>query len=247
MNKPEILIIDDEVAFAESLSIALKDDFNVLTALNGTDGLSVVKGQNLSLILLDLHMPGMTGVEVLKNIREINPDLPVIIITGKGSYEWAKRCADLNVQGFMEKPVDVEELVKKINEWVKRDNDEYMNVLHIIRGNTYNKVKVSSLSPTVQRILSYIHRNYQKDFSRDGITAELGLSPDYISRQFRKECCCTLKDFVNSFRIYKSIEYLTKSDKKIKDIATEVGISDLNYFCRLFKKHTGYTPESFRK
>lgn len=247
MENSTILIIDDEVSFIESLSILLKDDFNVLTALNGTDGLSVVKDQKLSLVLLDLHMPGMSGVEVLKKIRDINPDLPVIVITGKGCYEWAKICANLNVQGFMEKPVDIEELVKKINEWVKRDNDEYMNVLHIIRGNSYNKVKVSSLSPTVQRILSYIHRNYQKDFSRDEIAAELGLSPDYISRQFRKECCCTLNDFVNSFRVYKSIEYLTKSDKKIKDIATAVGITDLNYFCRLFKKHTGFTPENFRK
>ena len=246
MNKPLVFIIDDDIAFLDSISLALEDKFNILTSSDGQD-LSIINTKELTAVLLDLKMPKTSGIELLERIREINRSIPVIVITGEGCYDWARRCADLNVQGFMEKPVDIEELVKKINEWVKRDEDEYMNVLHIIRGNNYNKVKVSSLSPTVQRILNYIHRNYQNDFSRDGIATELGLSPDYISRQFRKECCCTLKEFVNSFRIYKSIEHLTQSDKKIKDIAQAVGITDLNYFCRLFKKHTGFTPESFRK
>ena len=241
--KPAILIIDDDRVFTESLSAVLSDDFKVITASAGEDGLFVVKTHEISLILLDLKMPGINGLQVLERVKAVKPDLPIFIITGNGCYESAKRCADLNVQGFIEKPVDVEALLKRIKSVLNISDAVNINILRAICGKQSN----AEISGITQKIIQYIHINYHRDFSREEMADDLGLSPDYISRQFRKSCECTLMDFINSYRIYKSVELLTRSDKKIGEVALAVGIPDLNYFCRLFKKHTGYTPESFRK
>ena len=115
MNKHSILIVDDEPGLLESLSILLEEDFNILTASNGKEGLSVFKANpSISLILLDLDMPAMNGVEALERIRDVDSKVKVLIMTGKSCHDYAYSCANLNVQGYMKKPVDPEELINSI-------------------------------------------------------------------------------------------------------------------------------------
>lgn len=115
MEKPSILIVDDEPQILESLYLMLWEDFNVYKASNGWDTLNLIKFINpLSLILIDLHMPGMTGIDLLQKIRDMDKNFPVMVLTGRSSHEWAKICADLNVQDYLEKLVDTEELISKI-------------------------------------------------------------------------------------------------------------------------------------
>ncbi len=121
MDKPAVLIIDDEPAYLESISLALEGHFHVRTALGGLDALKIMNdASRLSLILLDLHMPEMTGVELLETVRRTNNSVPILVVTGKSSHEWARRCAELGVQGYLDKLIDIEELIGKMEKLLIR-------------------------------------------------------------------------------------------------------------------------------
>ncbi len=121
MDKPAVLIIDDEPAYLESISLSLEGYFLVRTAKSGLDALKIMNDANrLSLILLDLDMPEMTGVELLETVRSKNINIPILIVTGKGRHEWARRCAELGVQGYLDKLIDIEELIGKMEQLLIR-------------------------------------------------------------------------------------------------------------------------------
>lgn len=243
MAKPSLLIVDDEPHLLKSLSAVLEEEFHVMTASNGQEGLSIIKAYRLSLILLDLQMPGMTGVEMLEKVRNTNNKTPILIITGNSCHEWAEKCADMNVQGYINKPIDIERLKVRIKKVLGMEDFE---VLRELWGDDY-ETKITAVSATIRKALHFMGQNYQQDLTRDKVAGYLNISLDYLSRQFHKECELHLMEYLNLVRMYKSQELLRDNSRKIKDIAVSVGITDDKYFCRLFKKHTSLTPKEFRK
>jgi DNA-binding NtrC family response regulator len=111
-----VLIVDDEEEFAQSLSERLTiRDFDVTTSLSGEDALKKLKGYNFDLVILDVAMPGMDGVEVLREIKRIKPLTEVIMLTGHATVEAAIEGMKLGALDFLMKPCETEELVAKIN------------------------------------------------------------------------------------------------------------------------------------
>lgn len=243
MKKPIILIVDDEPAFLDSLSTILTHEFDVRTALNCLEALKIMDSVDISLVLIDLQMPGMGGVECIQKLRFFNNKTPVLVLTGNSSHEIAKECANLDIQGYLEKPLHVDTLINRIRKVVGRvDRD----ILQSVLGSDYS-VKINSLSPTIRRVLEHVSQNYEREFNREEIATLFNITPSHLSRQFSKECGIHLNDYINIYRVHRCKHLLKVTDSKIGDIASRVGISDVNYFCRLFKKHTGLTPQEFRK
>ena len=117
MIKPTILIIDDEPHLLRSLSLILENDYHILTANDGREGSMLFKSNpSVSLILLDLIMPVMNGAETLAVIREASRDVKVIIMTGDANHAYARECADLNIQGCVEKPFDIPKLLMQLKQ-----------------------------------------------------------------------------------------------------------------------------------
>lgn len=244
INKPSLLIIDTDIRFSISVSLKLESEMNVLTVMNGKDGLAAMNTQSFSVIVLDLNLHDMSGLEVLVKIREKSRDVHVLIVTSKSCHEWAVRCADLSVQGYLEKPIDYRDLTERIKKMIGNDHVRFLQSLW---NHEYETI-TGSISYTVRKVIDYIHQHYQRDFSRDEVAVHVNLSSDYLSRLFHKECGIRLKDYITQFRIFKSKELLAKyPHMKVKNIAALVGISDSTYFCRFFKKHTGLTCRSFKK
>lgn len=148
-------------------------------------------------------MPEMNGLEFLQCIRKVNEDIPVLIMTGHSSHEWAKKCADLNVQGYFEKPYDIDALTSRVRKLLGID---VFKVLRKIWKDNYD-TKMAAVSHTVKRALNHLQKNFQKEFNRDDLAAQLRICPDYLSRQFYKECSVHIIDYVNMLRIDKSKEY----------------------------------------
>jgi len=114
--KIRVLIVDDEEEFVQSLSERLTiRDFDVTTSLSGEDALKKLKGYNFDLVILDVAMPGMDGVEVLREIKRIKPLTEVIMLTGHATVEAAIEGMKLGALDFFMKPCEIEELVAKIN------------------------------------------------------------------------------------------------------------------------------------
>ncbi len=124
ISKP-ILIVDDEKNIRLTLSQALETlGTEIDTAANGEEALAKLKGKEFGLILLDIRMPGMDGMEVLRRVREIRPDIRVIMITAYGTIESAVEAMKLGAVDFLQKPFDpeqVRELVSRVMDREKLD------------------------------------------------------------------------------------------------------------------------------
>jgi putative nucleotidyltransferase with HDIG domain len=119
-NAPKILIVDDEIGPRESLRMILKPHFNIFTAETGYAAVQMVSQTDLDVITLDLKMPGMTGIDTLKEIRGVNPDVMVIIITGYGTLQSAIEGIRHGVFDYISKPFSVPEIMQIIDKAVNR-------------------------------------------------------------------------------------------------------------------------------
>ncbi len=113
---PSILIVDDEPSILQSLSGLLSDEgFEVLTAANGYEALKIVDTEFPDLVLLDIWMPGIDGIETLKEIKKNNPYIQVIIISGHGTIETAVKATKLGAFDLIEKPLSIDKIIVAIN------------------------------------------------------------------------------------------------------------------------------------
>ena len=115
MNDCRVLLVDDEVDFVEVLAERLgARGLAVKTATSGDEALNAASDRSFDAIVLDMAMPGMDGLETLEKLLEINPDLQVILLTGRATLEQAAMAIRIGALDLMEKPADLDTLVEKI-------------------------------------------------------------------------------------------------------------------------------------
>ncbi|MCF8050138.1 MAG: response regulator [Desulfobacterales bacterium] len=118
MKAPFVMIVDDEVPFVETISKRLvKRNVKLLKAFTGEECLEALQAhQNLDVVVLDVKMPGMDGIEALKAIKDKYPMVEVVMLTGHGTIETAIQGMKLGAHDYMMKPCDIDDLVAKIVE-----------------------------------------------------------------------------------------------------------------------------------
>ena len=116
MGKKKILVVDDEIDFIEVIKLRLEsNNYDVATASNGEEALKIIKDEKPDAVLLDILMPGIDGLEVLRRIRKIDENLPVYIITAFSTEERFKMANKFGASGFIVKTDDLNKQIKSIN------------------------------------------------------------------------------------------------------------------------------------
>lgn len=118
MNK--VLVVDDEKSTRESLKMIFKDSYEVVTVESGHKAISVVSREDPQVVILDIFMPGIDGLETLKRLREIDPDIPIIMITATQMVNTAVKAMKLGAFDYVVKPFDVEEIVLIVNKAIEK-------------------------------------------------------------------------------------------------------------------------------
>jgi DNA-binding NtrC family response regulator len=119
-----LLIVDDEEGFVNVLSNRLeKRNFQVTKAYTGTQGIQALRKRDFDVAVLDFKMEDMSGIEVLKIFKKMDPDMAVIMLTGHGSAEAAKEGLELGAFDYLSKPYELEDLIKKLRAAVQRGGD----------------------------------------------------------------------------------------------------------------------------
>ena len=112
MKQYDLLIVDDERRFADMLAKRLNlRGCNCEVCYNGREALNVLKRKNFSLVILDLHLPDLYGIEVLRRIKKVSAEIPVIILTGHGTEKDRQECMKIGAFDFMQKPLVIENLM----------------------------------------------------------------------------------------------------------------------------------------
>jgi putative nucleotidyltransferase with HDIG domain len=122
--KERILIIDDEMAPRESLRMVLKDRYDISTAPDAQEGLTILNQNNIDLVVLDIMMPGINGIDALQRIKNTNPDIEVILLTAYASLGTARSAIRFGAFDYLTKPFDKDDVIKVIEKGLekKRNN-----------------------------------------------------------------------------------------------------------------------------
>jgi two-component system response regulator YesN len=128
------------------------------------------------------------------------------------------------------------------------------SIIDMMKWQTYliNKTidygkEVQKSQSMIEKIKQFIHTNYSNNITRTEVAAYVYLTPEYLAKLFKKETGINIKDYINQYRLEEAKMMLAQSDKKISDIAIEVGFDNFSYFTTLFKKNTGMAPNDYRK
>ncbi|MBU4176516.1 MAG: sigma-54-dependent transcriptional regulator [Desulfurivibrionaceae bacterium] len=152
-----ILIIDDEASIRESLSGILADEgFLALSAEDGQQGLSLLEDERVDLVLLDIWMPGLDGLEVLKRIKETQAELPVIMISGHGTIETAVQATKMGAYDFIEKPPSYDKIILSINNALDLARLKKENL--ILRQQTQRATQLTGNSPAMVALRQLVER-----------------------------------------------------------------------------------------
>ena len=108
----KVLIIDDEEGVRESLTLILSDYYSLIVTEDAEQGIDCIREDpNIGLVLLDIKMPGHNGLEILEKIKSLNPEVPIVIVTGYKSVETATEAVRLGASGYIVKPFKAEEIL----------------------------------------------------------------------------------------------------------------------------------------
>lgn len=117
MTGPKVLLVDDEEDFVEALAERMQSrGYAVETAADGEQAIAKAAAQAFDVIFLDLAMPGLDGIETLKRLKQIDPELQVILLTGRATVRKGIEAMKLGALDLLEKPADIKQLVAKIEE-----------------------------------------------------------------------------------------------------------------------------------
>ncbi len=141
MEAPFIMLVDDEVTFVEITAKRLtKRNIETLAAFSAEEGIEKLKNNNnLDVIVLDIKMPGMDGIEALKELKKLSPLMEVIMLTGNATIELAIDAMKLGAYDFLMKPLDIEELVSKVEAAAKKKREHEKKIQDAMKQKTLSK------------------------------------------------------------------------------------------------------------
>lgn len=194
MSKENILIIDDEASIRSSLKGILEDEgFQVTTAETGEEGVEAIRNQNVDLVLLDIWLPKMSGVDVLKKIKTMEESPQVVMISGHGTIETAVRATKLGAHDFLEKPLSLEKVVLTVRNALKQKKLEEENIR--LRERLKTKYYLIGHSPAIQRLKEEIKLAALSN-GRVLLTGENGTGKELVARLIHQQSGRRDKRFV---------------------------------------------------
>jgi len=192
--KYTVLIVDDEDNIRLSLKGSLEDEgFYVMQASSGEDALKIIDKQDVDIVLLDIWMPGIDGIQTLQEIKKINPDLPVIIMTGHGSIDAAIKTTRLGALDFLEKPLDLNRIIITINNALHMKELSAENAL--LKKKTEKDDEMIGTSPAILKLKEEIDRAAPSD-SWVLILGENGTGKELVARSLHKQSRRSNQPFV---------------------------------------------------
>lgn len=274
----KLMIVDDEYNIRDGLvNVIPWKNYGVEVvgeASNGVEALDKFKKLLPDIVITDIHMDEMNGLEFAEKARQEKPDVKMIILSGYDQFEYAKKAIEIKVFSYILKPVLPEELVEIVQKLIfemeedrriklKLDSLEEELKSRLIPADSEfiksideksddrldiageNREHVKSV---IKKAQDYILNNFSKpDISLILIAEYVYLNPAYFSKLYKKATGESYVDYITRLRIKEAKRYLKESNLRIGDVGAKVGYPNTQYFCTLFKRIVGLSPAEYRE
>jgi YesN/AraC family two-component response regulator len=226
--EPLILVADDEPEVLVLIRDALaREPWDIDFARDGREALQKLTSKTYDLAVLDLKMPHLDGMEVLKSLRDRGISTDVLILTGHGTISIAVLAMKLGARDFITKPFQVDEFKQVIQ-----------NLLERRRG---------SAQTLPERLDAYLQRNaFNPDLHLEDLCKHFGISSRYISRLFRDNYGVSFRKRLAFFRVERAKELLRSTDDPLYRIADRCGFNDYRQLTKTFQRVEQISPKEYR-
>ncbi|NOU97035.1 response regulator [Paenibacillus sp. LMG 31456] len=248
------IVIDDEAWIREGLAEHL--DWQQLGIElcgafgDGSQALAYVLQTEVHLILSDIRMPNMTGLELIATLREHAAQKPelnrikVVFLSGYGEFSYAQEALRYGAVDYLLKPAETEEIERALFRakalWLKDSAKPKPARKH--DGET----EVEPVSYIIKKALNIINRRYMEELQLAQVAEEVFVTPNYLSRLFKQKTGQSFSEYISNLRLEKSKELLITTSMKVYQIGETVCYPNPRYFNEWFQKSTGYTPSEYR-
>ena len=257
-TSPTLVLIEDNSDLRRLLTMQLSQSYRVIPAEDGVDGLEKILSSHPDLIITDLMMPRMDGVELLRRVRKdfTVSHVPVIILTAKNGDEEKTRAIANGANAFITKPFSQEMLMARIHQLLQEQSvfqrkmilqQNHQATESDSAADEYEKHLARKDMEFITRIRSFIEENIQnEDFNIDTIAGEIGLSRSAFFKKLKSLTGYAPIDLVREIRLDKAEKLIATTSDSVSEIAYKVGFKEASYFGKCFKKKFGMTPLEYR-
>lgn len=253
-NTKTILIVDDEPRTRQGLKKTLdtwaNGQYQIMIASNGEEAIELMKQHKVHILITDIHMPEITGLQLLKIAKDQNIFPVIIVISAYSEFEYAQEALRLGVINYLLKPISKKALIEAVEEAVQTvEKKERAGLIEkvvdtkLVDANTQNP---SNREP-IREAIDYINNHLKNELSQKEVADHVHLNPSYLSVLFKEHVKLTFSEYVTRRRVQRAKELLVSTNLPINDIAEESGYKTAKYFIKIFRELEGVTPSAYRK
>ncbi|MGX7149056.1 helix-turn-helix domain-containing protein [Enterococcus ureasiticus] len=236
-----IMIVEEDELERQFIKDIIKENYqrenlNVVEVQNGIDALSKARVFQPELVVMDIEVAGVNGLELQKEMLQIKPTIYTIWTSIYSNFDLLSQGLTYNIRGYLLKPYSKTQMMQHLDKFMVRKKKYTLS-------ERYNK----QFSEGINKAIQFIKKNFKQKTTIDDIANHVYLNPQYFGRLFRKELGISVNDYINILKVEESCRLLHETDLPLYRIATEVGFADSSYFTRVFTKYLKMTPHEYRK
>ena len=241
----KILIAEDEALERKVLRKLLERDLgsrcNVLEAKNGSEAVSLYHQEHPALLLLDVEMPGFSGLEVARQIRSMDTGCSFIFISAHSNFYYAQEAITLRAREYLLKPYAEADLIRAVEDALQEHIEEPEQTASPAEEHDTDRIRF--IRGNIER---FIQENYHTDLNLQTAAQAMNYSDTHFCRLFKRCFQVNFSVYLTQYRISKAQELLRETMDSVKEISARCGYGDTSYFIRVFKRLTGVTPSEYR-
>lgn len=249
-EKKTILIVEDNDEFRMFLADQLKLEFNILEANDGKSGEELILSEYPDMIISDLMMPGIDGIELCRRVKNNikTSHIPFILLTARSSDDIRMGGYEAGADSYISKPFNLDMLLARIRQLIEQQ-DKRKELFHKTIVISPSSITTTSLDEElVKRALVCVENNINNpDYSIEDLGRDVGLSKTHLNRKLQSITSLTPLQFIRSVRLKRAAQLLQNTQYNINEVADMVGFNTLKYFNKYFKDEFHMTPTQYRE
>ena len=250
--QPTILVVDDNKDITWLISRNLSDNFNILKAGSAIQALEIIKEKTPDLIITDIVMPGISGLEFVRQIKEgkYTKHIPVIIVSAKITNNEQSEGYNIGADAYLTKPFSPQILVSVVNRLLKNKIElkEYYKTSKSAYEVTEGKLMHSEDHVLLDKVINILNENIENENLKPGFIADqLNMNVRSFYRYFKNVSSLAPSDFIKDFRLKYAAKLLLTTKLSVQEVIYKTGFSNKSYFYREFNKKFEMTPKQYRQ